>query len=214
MDSSSRRRRERRKARSLARSWRTFTSISAVSCIFHQASKLRMTYTQQRLVIARLHIDLWLRLYAVVHDERQRVTVTEGRNSPVRAIREQRIPRPFQHYRQVGIAPPNRGCLKRHPLLGTLVPVEEPSTASEAGSCTAANHDARELLILLLHRRWKAASAAVHRRPNGKLCNPGSRMSRAFQARAGSVEPIAATDVLSANEQRHRPGAASAEVRR
>jgi hypothetical protein len=27
-------------------------------------------------------------------------------------------------------APPNRGSLKRRPLLGTLVPVEEPSTAS------------------------------------------------------------------------------------
>jgi hypothetical protein len=50
-----------------------------------------MTYTEQRLVIARLHIDLWLRLDAVVHDERQRVTVTEGRNSPVRATWEQRI---------------------------------------------------------------------------------------------------------------------------
>jgi hypothetical protein len=50
-----------------------------------------MTYTEHRLVIARLHIDLWLRLDAVVHDERQRVTVTEGWNSPVRAIREQRI---------------------------------------------------------------------------------------------------------------------------
>ena len=50
-----------------------------------------MTYTEQRLVITRLHIDLWLRLDAVVHDERQRVTVTEGRNSPVRAIREQWI---------------------------------------------------------------------------------------------------------------------------
>jgi hypothetical protein len=49
-----------------------------------------MTYTEQRLMIARL-IDLRLRLDAVVHDERQRVTVTEGRNSPVRAIREQRI---------------------------------------------------------------------------------------------------------------------------
>ena len=65
-----------------------------------------MTDTEQRLVIARLHIDLWLRLDAVVHDERQRVTVTEGRNSPVRAIREQRIdlgsPRLFQHYRQAG----------------------------------------------------------------------------------------------------------------
>jgi len=50
-----------------------------------------MTYTEQRLVIARLHIDLWLSLDAVVHDQRQGVTVTEGRNSPVRAIREQRI---------------------------------------------------------------------------------------------------------------------------
>src|SRR5712664_532170 len=50
-----------------------------------------MTYMEQRLVIARLHIDLRLRLDAVVHDERQRVTVTKGRNSPVRAIRERRI---------------------------------------------------------------------------------------------------------------------------
>ena len=50
-----------------------------------------MTYTEQRLVITRLHIDLWLRLDAVVHDDRQRVTVTEGRDSPVRAIREYRI---------------------------------------------------------------------------------------------------------------------------
>jgi hypothetical protein len=46
---------------------------------------------EQRLVIAGLHIDLRLRLDAVVHDEGQRVTVTKGRNSPVRAIREQRI---------------------------------------------------------------------------------------------------------------------------
>jgi len=50
-----------------------------------------MTYTKQRLVIARLHIDLRLRLDAVVHDDRQRVTATEGWNSSVRAIREQRI---------------------------------------------------------------------------------------------------------------------------
>src|SRR5262245_46767819 len=70
---------------------RQLLAKSAVPCISHQASKLRMIYTEQRLVIARLHIDLWLRLDAVVHDERQRVTVTEGRNSPVRAIREQRI---------------------------------------------------------------------------------------------------------------------------
>jgi len=42
-------------------------------------------------VIAGLHIDLRLRLDAVVHDEGQRVTVTKGRNSSVRAIREQRI---------------------------------------------------------------------------------------------------------------------------
>jgi hypothetical protein len=41
-----------------------------------------MTYMEQRLVIAGLHIDLWLRLDAVVHDERQCLTVTEGRNSP------------------------------------------------------------------------------------------------------------------------------------
>ncbi len=39
----------------------------------------------------RLHIDLRLCLDAVVHDERPRVTVTKGRNSPVPAIREQRI---------------------------------------------------------------------------------------------------------------------------
>ena len=42
-------------------------------------------------MIARLHIDLRLYLDAVVHDERQRVTVTKRRNGPVRAIREQRI---------------------------------------------------------------------------------------------------------------------------
>ena len=48
-----------------------------------------MTYSEQRLVIARLHIDLWLCLDAVVHDKGQ--CVTERRNSPVRAIREQRI---------------------------------------------------------------------------------------------------------------------------
>jgi hypothetical protein len=70
---------------------RQLLAKAAVSCISHQASKLHMTHTEQRLVIARLHIDLRLRLDAVVHDERQRVTVTEGRNSPVRAIREQRI---------------------------------------------------------------------------------------------------------------------------
>jgi len=68
----------------------SFSLNRPLSRIFHQASKLRMTYTEQRLVIARLHIDLWLRLDAVVH-ERQRVTVTEERNSPVRAVREQRI---------------------------------------------------------------------------------------------------------------------------
>ena len=50
-----------------------------------------MTYTEQRLVVARLHIDLRLRLDAVVHDEIQSITVTEGWNSPVRAIREQRV---------------------------------------------------------------------------------------------------------------------------
>ena len=70
---------------------RQLLAKAAVSCACHQAGKLRMTYMEQRLVIARLHIDLRLRLDAVVHDERQRVTVTEGRNSPVRAIREQRI---------------------------------------------------------------------------------------------------------------------------
>ena len=50
-----------------------------------------MTEMEQCLVIAGLDIDLRLRLDAVVHNERQRVTVTKGRNSPVRAIREQRI---------------------------------------------------------------------------------------------------------------------------
>ena len=50
-----------------------------------------MTYTEQRLVITRLHIDLRLCLDAVVHDDWQRVTMTERRNCPVRAIREQRI---------------------------------------------------------------------------------------------------------------------------
>jgi hypothetical protein len=64
---------------------------AATSCVSHQASKLRLTYMEQRLVIAGLHIDLRLRLDAVVHDEGQRVTVTKGRDSPVRAIREQRI---------------------------------------------------------------------------------------------------------------------------
>ena len=65
---------------------RPLLAKAALSCVSHQASK---TYTKQRLVIARLHIDLRLRLDAVVHDERQRVTVTPGRNSPMCAIREQ-----------------------------------------------------------------------------------------------------------------------------
>ena len=42
-------------------------------------------------MIARLHIDLRLRLDALVYDERQRITVADGWNCPVRAIREQRI---------------------------------------------------------------------------------------------------------------------------
>jgi len=50
-----------------------------------------MTHMEQRLVIARLHIDLRLGPDTVVHDERQRVTATEGWNSPLRAIREQRM---------------------------------------------------------------------------------------------------------------------------
>jgi hypothetical protein len=35
-------------------------------------------------------------------------------------------------------APPNRGSLSRPHIDGTHVPVEEPSTASKADSCTAA----------------------------------------------------------------------------
>jgi hypothetical protein len=41
---------------------------AATSCVAHQARKLRMIYMEQRLVIARLHIDLRLRLDAVVYD--------------------------------------------------------------------------------------------------------------------------------------------------
>ena len=33
-------------------------------------------------MIARLQVDHWLRLDTVVHDERQRITVTEGRTAP------------------------------------------------------------------------------------------------------------------------------------
>jgi hypothetical protein len=36
------------------------------------------------------------------------------------------------------LAPPNRGCSNSARLDGTLVPVEEPSTASKPDSCTAA----------------------------------------------------------------------------
>ena len=43
------------------------------------------------LVIARLHIDFRLRLDAVVYDERQRITVTNGGTAPCAQIREQRI---------------------------------------------------------------------------------------------------------------------------
>src|ERR1700761_1509193 len=67
---------------------RQLLAKSAVSRIFHQTSKLRMTHEKQRLMIAGLHIDLRLRLDAVVHDEGQLVTVTDGRNSAVRAVRE------------------------------------------------------------------------------------------------------------------------------
>jgi hypothetical protein len=38
------------------------------------------------------------------------------------------------------MAPPNGGGLNSTHIYGTQVPVEEPSTASEADSCTAANH--------------------------------------------------------------------------
>ena len=61
-------------------------------------------------MIARLHTDFRLRLDAVVYDERQRITVTEGRNCPVRAnpgtADRSRLPSPFQHHRQAGSSNP------------------------------------------------------------------------------------------------------------
>src|SRR4051794_37936481 len=71
------------------------------------------------------------RIYAVHLENRLRDIETDCRN------------------RLHDLAPPNRGGLNSTHIHGTLVPVEEPSTASKADSCGAAkyllSHPRREL---------------------------------------------------------------------
>jgi hypothetical protein len=62
-----------------------------MKCVGRQARKLRMTQMKQRLVIAGFHIDLRLRLDAIVDDEIQSVAFANGRNCTVRAVAEQPI---------------------------------------------------------------------------------------------------------------------------
>ena len=64
---------------------------AAMQCVGRQARKLRMTQMKQRLVIAGFHIDLRLRLDAIVDDEIQSVAFANGRNCTVRAVAEQPI---------------------------------------------------------------------------------------------------------------------------
>src|SRR6266516_2651272 len=45
------------------------------------------------------------------------------------------------------LAPPNRGGLNSTHIHGTSVPVEEPSTASQADSCTATNRSSFDHLV-------------------------------------------------------------------
>src|SRR6266576_3185277 len=54
-----------------------------MQCVGRQARKLRMTEMKQRLVVAGFHIDLRLRLDAVVDDEIQSVAFANGRNCTV-----------------------------------------------------------------------------------------------------------------------------------
>jgi hypothetical protein len=62
-----------------------------MKCVGRQARKLRMTQMKPRLVIAGFHIDLRLRLDAIVDDEIQSVAFANGRNCTVRAVVEQPI---------------------------------------------------------------------------------------------------------------------------
>ena len=57
-------------------------------CVGHEARKLRVAHMKRRLMIAGFHIDLRLRLDAVVHDDIQPAAFAHGRNRTVCTVAE------------------------------------------------------------------------------------------------------------------------------
>src|SRR5215468_9425326 len=84
------------------------------------------------------------------------------------------------------LAPPNRGGLNSTHIHGTSVPVEEPSTASKADKCAAANDG---LLDHLVSDREQLVGNIEAERPGGFEIDDQLELSRQFDRDVGGLSP-------------------------
>src|SRR5947207_5884979 len=74
------------------------TAEASVQRVGRQACKLRMIHMEQRLMIARFHINLGLRFDGIVDDEVEPIAPANGWNCTVCAVAKQRINLAFIGY--------------------------------------------------------------------------------------------------------------------